>query len=516
MNFRKTFTFLALYGAASSAFAIDGKKQYEMLCGACHSADGKGAGGGSFPPLAGSRWVKGDPERLVQIVLHGLEGPVNVLDKSYNLAMPPQGAALTDEQIAAITTYVRGAWGNKQDAITPDLVKQARIATAERHSMWKVEELLKEWPLPPKKGPLKNLRATIYNGKFKKMPNFAELEPDDLEEDQTGFLDLNVIDRKNDYAVVWEGDFTPKVGGSHTFTLDSDDGARVFVNEKLVAEIKGLGPMGRKVEVPVALGKRSFRLRVEYFQFKGGQGLSLTARKGEHWLRFTKPKTEIKPSKPKPIPFLAKEEARIFRNFIKGSTARAIGVGYPEQVNLTFSADQLAMDLAWIGDFMDAGLHWTGRGKGWQLPAGQRVVNFGVGPAFALQLNELGAWPTAWQPGVDATFGGYILDKKRRPEFRYHVAGLDFRDKPIATSERELVRNIRIKAGENPPQDLSLRLSGGGAKALGSHAFELVNGVRLEVTKGRATTPVVTPDGVVLRLKPQPGENRIGLRYVWR
>ena len=167
MVFRKILVLNTLMFAAVTAVAepakntaLDGKAQYEMLCGACHNPDGKGAGEGAFPPLAGSEWVKGDAERLVQVILHGLEGPVKVAGKSYNLAMPPQGAALTDEQIAAIGTYVRRAWGNQEGGINEAFVKAARAHSEGRTSMWKAEEILKRWPLPTKPGPLKELIAT--------------------------------------------------------------------------------------------------------------------------------------------------------------------------------------------------------------------------------------------------------------------------------------------------------------------------------------------------------------------
>src|SRR6476620_5852152 len=89
---------------ASPLLAQDGQQLYTLYCSACHGADGKGATGGAFPPLAESPYLAGDPDRAVKIVLKGLSGPVDVLGKTYNLEMPPQGAALPDDQIAAILT----------------------------------------------------------------------------------------------------------------------------------------------------------------------------------------------------------------------------------------------------------------------------------------------------------------------------------------------------------------------------------------------------------------------------
>ena len=500
---------------ATGATGMDGKTQYEMLCGACHNSNGKGADAGAGPPLAASEWVQGDPERLVQVILHGMEGPVRVLDKTYNLAMPPQGAALTDEQIVAISNYVRSSWGNQESLIDAKLVKEARQRTSKRDTMWKAEELVKRWPLPEKRGPLRNLKATIYSGAFRQMPDFSQLTPETVAESQAGFLDLGIVKKKDNFAVVWEGDFVVPVKGDYSFQLDSDDGSRLFVNGILVAEVRGTGPMGRKAAGRVLLEEEVAKIRVEYFELQGQQRITLAARKGKNWTYFTKEKSKSEPAY-KSFPLVAEKEVRLYRNFIKGTTARAIGVGYPERVNLAFSVDEFGMGLAWIGDFIDAGLHWTGRGQGSQSPSGQRVVGLGGGPAFALNADELASWPKVWQPELKARFGGYVLDERRRPEFRYQVAGLQVFDKPIATASRELVRNIRIQAGENPPQELSIRLSGSGAKAINSHAFELGSGVRLKVAKSDVVEPMVSKDGVILRLSLKPGENRIGVRYVWK
>ncbi|MGJ8725001.1 MAG: PA14 domain-containing protein [Roseibacillus sp.] len=502
--------------AVPTALAMDGKAQYEMLCGACHNPDGKGAGEGAFPPLAGSEWVKGDPERMVQVILHGLEGPVDVLGKTYNLAMPPQGAALTNEQIAAIGTYVRGAWGNKEGKIDANFVKEARARTAKRNAMWKEGELLKRWPLPEKKGPLNNLIATAYKGQFKTMPDFSKLEVISVEEEASGFIELASVEQKGPFAAVWEGEFEVASKGDYTFQLDSDDGSRLFVNGEKVVEVKGTGPMGRVREGRVLLKEGVSKFRLEYFEASGQRGIAVLLRKNaKNRTPFTKTKVSGGAKHP-PIPLVADKEARIYRNFIKGTTARAIGVGYPEAVNLAFSADELGIGLVWIGEFMDAGLHWTGRGKGFQPPAGQRVVALGNGPAFALVSGRGAKWPKAWQPELKARFGGYVLDEKRRPEFHYEVAGLQVMDKPEAVEGRELVRNIRLKAGGNPPQGLSLRLSGTGAKAIGSHTYELGSGVRLVIAESDAVEPVVTDEGVFLRLKLKSGENRIGVRYLWK
>lgn len=134
---------VAAAAAASAPPTADpmvlGKRIYAN-CQACHQADGRGVPG-NYPPLAGSSWVTGSPETLVRILLHGVEGELEVGGRRYNQAMPPW-KHLRDEQLAAVATYVRGAWGNAAPPVEVDTVGAVRAATAARSRAWTMAELL--------------------------------------------------------------------------------------------------------------------------------------------------------------------------------------------------------------------------------------------------------------------------------------------------------------------------------------------------------------------------------------
>lgn len=101
-----------------------GKTQY-VTCSACHGANGEG--GPIGPPLAESEWVNGPVSNLIRIQLRGLTGPITVNGKEYNFPAPMAPLNYqTDEQIAAVLTYVRNNFGNKASAVTPDQVKALR------------------------------------------------------------------------------------------------------------------------------------------------------------------------------------------------------------------------------------------------------------------------------------------------------------------------------------------------------------------------------------------------------
>jgi len=65
------------------------------------------AGGLPGLPLAGSPWVRGPENRLIRIVLHGVRGPLEVHDKTYDLEMPGFGRILSDADVASLLSYVR-------------------------------------------------------------------------------------------------------------------------------------------------------------------------------------------------------------------------------------------------------------------------------------------------------------------------------------------------------------------------------------------------------------------------
>ena len=85
------------------------------VCRGCHMSDGKGAAGaGTYPSLAGNRNLEasGYP---VTVVVNGQR------------AMPPFGAMMSDDQVAAVVNYLRTHFGNNyQDAVTAEDVKIVR------------------------------------------------------------------------------------------------------------------------------------------------------------------------------------------------------------------------------------------------------------------------------------------------------------------------------------------------------------------------------------------------------
>jgi mono/diheme cytochrome c family protein/glucose/arabinose dehydrogenase len=130
---------------------IIGKTIYarDGFCSTCHQPDGGGLSASGFPPLVGTPWVLGNEDRLIKITLNGIYGPMEVNGKEYpgQVPMTPFQGMLNDEEIAAVLTYVRNAFGNKAAAISPDKVKAVRESTKNKTGFYSPEELLKQHPM---------------------------------------------------------------------------------------------------------------------------------------------------------------------------------------------------------------------------------------------------------------------------------------------------------------------------------------------------------------------------------
>ena len=101
-----------------------GQKNYNQYCMACHQSNGMGASG-RFPPLNGTDWVTGDKQRLVNLILNGMEGAIEVNGEIYDGLMP-QHSFLNDDQIADVLTYIRTHFGNQAESISAEEVEKLR------------------------------------------------------------------------------------------------------------------------------------------------------------------------------------------------------------------------------------------------------------------------------------------------------------------------------------------------------------------------------------------------------
>ncbi|WP_341503558.1 copper-containing nitrite reductase [Gallaecimonas sp. GXIMD4217] len=100
-----------------------GQRVYEANCQACHQGNGQGIPA-AFPPVAGSDFLNADHQRAIDVVLHGLSGPIKVNGNAFDSVMPAM--RLSDEDAANVLTFLLNSWDNKGGKVTPAQVAERR------------------------------------------------------------------------------------------------------------------------------------------------------------------------------------------------------------------------------------------------------------------------------------------------------------------------------------------------------------------------------------------------------
>ena len=101
-----------------------GKEVYAKVCLSCHQIDGGGVPRLN-PPLIKTDYVLGNKQKLISIVLKGMNDRIPIDDEYYSNNMASH-KNLSDQQIADVLTFVRNSFGNKASIVTIAEVKGVR------------------------------------------------------------------------------------------------------------------------------------------------------------------------------------------------------------------------------------------------------------------------------------------------------------------------------------------------------------------------------------------------------
>jgi mono/diheme cytochrome c family protein len=114
----RSATALPVSTASRHRLMAAGETLYGMHCAECHGDDGEGHIN-RYPPLAGNRLLIGDsPRNAINAVLYGGFAP-STTTHPQPYGMPSYAHRLSDFEIAAVLSYVRGAWGNDAAPVSP-------------------------------------------------------------------------------------------------------------------------------------------------------------------------------------------------------------------------------------------------------------------------------------------------------------------------------------------------------------------------------------------------------------
>jgi mono/diheme cytochrome c family protein len=220
------------------------------------------------------------------------------------------------------------------------------------------------------------------------------------------------------------------------------------------------------------------------------------------------------------IPLIPDGGAILYRNFIQGAGSRAIGVGYPERVNLAFDANDIRLAMIWQGGFIDARRHWTDRGSGYEAPLGDNIVHLPAGAPFALLDKPDTAWPKARSKELGFKFQGYRLTSDDRPTFLYALGAVSFEDFPNAAPESGslgLKRSFTLTATA-PTENLYYRAALGKIEPLKDGWYQVDGALKVRITGAGASVVRKTTEGKQELIVPVPlkdGKASFTQEYLW-
>ena len=119
---------------------LNGENLYSQNCASCHGSNAEGVSD-VFPPLINSEWITGDKSVPIRILLHGMEGEINVQGQVYQGNMPSFKARLSAAEIAAILNYLREESEGSNANITQQDVIDIGKRYPNRTTPWQTDEL---------------------------------------------------------------------------------------------------------------------------------------------------------------------------------------------------------------------------------------------------------------------------------------------------------------------------------------------------------------------------------------
>jgi mono/diheme cytochrome c family protein len=104
-----------------------GQTVYQTHCASCHAADGRGMPP-EYPPLASNPSIQMESAvNPVRMVLNG-GFPPGTAGNPMPYGMPPFAQTLSDDEVAAVVTYIRAAWGNRGSPVSSRQANALRTA----------------------------------------------------------------------------------------------------------------------------------------------------------------------------------------------------------------------------------------------------------------------------------------------------------------------------------------------------------------------------------------------------
>jgi len=119
---------------------LNGQRLFATNCASCHGADGQGVPE-VYPPIVGAKWITGPASIPIRILLHGMQGEIQVKGEGYNGYMPSFQSRLSIAEITAIVNFLRSKSDSTLTPITQDQAIEIGRRYRDRTMPWTADEL---------------------------------------------------------------------------------------------------------------------------------------------------------------------------------------------------------------------------------------------------------------------------------------------------------------------------------------------------------------------------------------
>lgn len=319
--------------------------------------------------------------------------------------------------------------------------------------------------------------------------------------------------RSGRFAMLFDGKLNVPAAGNYQLDLVTGGVAGLWVNGKPVIPM-GYSELGglKTQTMPLTAGTHTVEVLYSRSWPRPGLGLFISqAGTRPQALHADGSVPEFSP----PGQVTVQPEARptMIRSFVQlpgESTKRtkALSVGSSSGLHYTVDLDQMALLMAWKGDFADVTQMWYERGEPQLLKPMGTVIRPSPRPAFALLATDKAAWPDSLKEDV-LTYSGLILGKDGSPTMEYKLAGVIIRER-IQPTGNGLEHTFSLTGKEAPAQPLYCRLAAGktieevakGLYAIDDRSYYVRVDPKAKVTlrqtgnQQELLMPVLVPNGV--------------------
>ncbi|PQO37915.1 c-type cytochrome [Blastopirellula marina] len=178
--------------------------------------------------------------------------------------LKPLGKLEAKYSVPSLTTFLQDPLKVRPSGRMPSL--RLSSADANKIAQYLLQDLDVEIPA--------NLQYAYYEeANLGQLPDFSKLTPKETGEAMS--FDLGLAQRRDNFALVFEGFLNIGQEGEYTFHLDSDDGSRIEIDGQQVAINDGIHPKQRR-SGKIRLKPGMHELRVEYFEGAGEEAFEVT------------------------------------------------------------------------------------------------------------------------------------------------------------------------------------------------------------------------------------------------